>query len=56
MSSLRRTALVGGIFYLLTFVGSIPAFFLQEPVLAHPDYVVSSLTAEPASPATPPQS
>jgi hypothetical protein len=41
MSSLRRTALVGGIFYLLTFVGSIPAYFLQVPVLTNPEYIVS---------------
>ena len=41
MSSLRRTALVGGIFYLLTFIGSIPAYFLQVPVLTNPGYIVS---------------
>jgi hypothetical protein len=41
MSSVRRTALVAGIFYLLTFIGSIPAYFLQEPVLTNPDYIVS---------------
>lgn len=42
MSSIRRTALVAGLFYLATFISSIPAFFLQEPVLSNPDYVVSA--------------
>jgi hypothetical protein len=42
MSSIRRTALVAGIFYLATFISSIPAFFLQEPVLSNPDYIISS--------------
>jgi hypothetical protein len=42
MSSIRRTALVAGIFYLVTFISSIPAFFLQEPVLSNPDYIVSA--------------
>jgi Domain of unknown function (DUF4386) len=42
MTSIRKTALVAGIAYLLTFVGSIPAYFMQEPVLLNPDYIVSS--------------
>jgi Domain of unknown function (DUF4386) len=42
VSSERTTALVAGIFYLVTFISSIPAFFLQEPVLSNPDYIVSS--------------
>jgi len=42
MSSIRRTALVAGILYLATFISSIPAFFLQEPVLSNPDYIISS--------------
>lgn len=42
MTSLRKTALVGGVFYLITFISSIPAWFLLEPVLSHPDYIVSA--------------
>lgn len=42
MNSERTTALVAGIFYLLTFASSIPAYFLQEPVLTNPDYIVSA--------------
>jgi hypothetical protein len=38
----RRTALVGGTFYLITFIASIPALFLLAPVLDNPDYIVSS--------------
>ncbi len=42
MSSLRKTALVGGAFYVLTFLASIPAVFLLSPVLNDPSYIVSS--------------
>ena len=42
MTSLRKTALVGGVFYLITFISSIPAWFLLEPVLSNPDYIVSA--------------
>jgi hypothetical protein len=38
----RRTALVAGWFYLLTFAASIPAVFLLAPVLNNADYIVSS--------------
>ena len=38
----RRLALASGVFYLLTFAFSIPAFFLYEPVLDDPAYIVSS--------------
>jgi hypothetical protein len=38
----RRLALAAGVFYLLTFAFSIPAFFLYEPVLTDTDYIVSS--------------
>jgi hypothetical protein len=41
MTSVRRTALVGGVFYLITFISSIPSWFLLEPVLSNPDYIVS---------------
>jgi hypothetical protein len=42
MTSLRKTALVGGAFYVITFAASIPALFLLAPVLDNPDYIVSS--------------
>jgi len=38
----RRTALVAGAFYLVTFVASIPAAVLLGPVLNNPRYVVSA--------------
>ena len=38
----RKTALVAGVFYVLTFAASIPALFLLGPVLHHPDYIVSA--------------
>jgi hypothetical protein len=38
----RTTALVAGIFYLLTFAASIPALILLGPVLDNPDYIISS--------------
>ena len=39
MTSTRRLALVAGVFYLLTFAFSIPAYFLYEPVLTDPAYI-----------------
>jgi hypothetical protein len=42
MTSFRRTALVGGILYLITFIGSIPAAFLVGPAINDPDYVTSA--------------
>ncbi|MGH2381063.1 MAG: DUF4386 domain-containing protein [Candidatus Limnocylindria bacterium] len=41
MTSTRRLALAAGVFYLLTFIFSIPAYFLYEPVLTDPAYIVS---------------
>jgi hypothetical protein len=38
----RRTALVAGVFYLLTFAASIPALFLLSPVLDNPDYIIGA--------------
>ena len=38
----RRTALVAGTLYLITFASSIPALILIGPVLDNPDYIVSS--------------
>ena len=42
MDSVRKTALFGGAFYLITFASSIPALFLLRPVLNDPDYILSS--------------
>ena len=46
MSSMRKTALIAGILYLLTFISSIPAVFLQAPVLDNPSFIVSSAGAD----------
>jgi hypothetical protein len=42
IGSTRKTALVAGLFYLITFAASIPAVFLLGPVLNNADYIVSS--------------
>ena len=42
MDALRKTALVAGGFYLITFISSIPAVFLLDPVLNDSNYIVSS--------------
>ena len=43
MGSMRKTALVAGILYLITFIAGIPpAAFLLGPVLDNPNYIVSS--------------
>jgi hypothetical protein len=43
MDFLRKTALIGGGLYLITFMSSIPAaFFLLAPVLDNPDYIIGS--------------
>jgi len=41
MSPARKTALVAGVFYLITFAASIPALILIGPVLHNPDYIIS---------------
>ena len=41
MGSMRKTALVAGIFYLITFI-SIPTLALYRPVKNHPDWILSS--------------
>jgi Domain of unknown function (DUF4386) len=38
----RRTALVAGILYLITFASSIPAVFLLGPALTNPDYITGA--------------
>lgn len=40
MDSTRRTALVAGVLFVITFVASIPAVLLYGPVLSDPGYVV----------------
>jgi hypothetical protein len=42
MDSLRRTALVTGVLYLVTFVTSIPALILYGPVLNDAHYILGS--------------
>jgi hypothetical protein len=42
MTSFRKTALAGGILYLMTFLGSIPAAFLVGPAVNDPTYVTSA--------------
>ena len=41
MDSMRKTALVAGVFYLVTFI-SIPTFALYGPVKNHRDWILSS--------------
>jgi hypothetical protein len=41
MSSLRKTALVAGALYVITFI-SIPTLVLYSPVLSNPNYIVGS--------------
>src|SRR5271165_2303907 len=43
MTSLRKTALVAGLFYLITFI-SIPTLALYGPVKNHRDWILSSGT------------
>jgi hypothetical protein len=38
----RRAAFFGGLFYLMTFISSIPAVFLLRPVLNDASYIISS--------------
>ncbi len=38
----RKTAAIAGALYLITFVSSIPAFFLLTPILTDPSYIVSA--------------
>jgi uncharacterized protein DUF4386 len=43
MTSLRKTALVAGVLYLVTFIAGIPpAAFLLEPVLSNPQYIIGA--------------
>jgi hypothetical protein len=40
--SLRKTALIAGTFYLITFTASIPALPLLDPVLHNPNFILGS--------------
>jgi hypothetical protein len=42
LDSMRLTALVAGILYLITFASSIPAVFLLGPVLNDPNFIISA--------------
>jgi hypothetical protein len=42
MTSFRKTALAGGLLYLITFIGSIPAAILVGPAINDPNYVTSA--------------
>jgi hypothetical protein len=42
MDSMRKTALAGGVLYLITFLASIPAVFLLDPVLTNPNYIIGA--------------
>jgi hypothetical protein len=44
VTALRRTALVAGVLYLVTFVAGIPPSFLYDPVLKNPTDVLSAGT------------
>ena len=46
MDSLRKTALVAGALYLITFATSIPARILYGPVRSDPNYIVGPGTAD----------
>ena len=42
MDSNRKTALIAGIFFALTFIASIPALLLYHPVLHDVNYIASA--------------
>ncbi|WP_165554450.1 DUF4386 family protein [Kribbella capetownensis] len=42
VSTLRRTAIVAGLFYLATEVTSIPALLLHQPVLRNGNYIAGA--------------
>jgi hypothetical protein len=44
VSSTRKTSLVAGALYVITFASSIPALFLLRPVLNNPNYIVGAGT------------
>jgi hypothetical protein len=42
MTSFRKTALAGGLLYLITFIGSIPAAILVGPAINDPNYIAGA--------------
>ena len=56
MTSFRKTALVGGILYLVTFVGSIASAILVGPALNDPAYVLGAGAAPTSRSASRPSS
>jgi hypothetical protein len=46
MNSLRKTALVAVVLYLVTFIRSIPPVFLLDPVLSSPTCIHPGYTPE----------
>lgn len=42
MDYTRRSAFVAGVLYLVTFLSSIPAYFLLTPMLSNPDWMIST--------------
>ena len=43
MNPLRRTAFIAGLLFIITFVASIPAFFISyQPLLDHPNYILGA--------------
>jgi hypothetical protein len=42
VNSARKIALVTGVFFVITFITSIPAVVLYGPVLGNGDYIVSA--------------
>ena len=42
MTSFRKTALAGGLLYLITFIGSIPAAILVGPAITDPNFVTGA--------------
>jgi hypothetical protein len=42
VDSLRRTALLAGVLFIITFAASIPAVLLYGPLLSDPNYVIGS--------------
>ena len=42
MTHIRKTALVAGVLYLITFVTSIPALILKGPMLNDPDFILGA--------------
>ena len=46
MTSNRKIALAGGVFFIITFITSIPALYLFEPVLRHPAAYIAGSGAD----------